>query len=87
MKFPTLGDPGPGRSRVTQIDIQRCKSINLFGERQKRLLRFLVADAEAEILKYVLQEMQETLGEEMVEEDAVRVYLHDPERSTSLSSE
>lgn len=61
--------------------------MNSFGERQKHLLRFLVADAEAEILKYVLQEMQETLGDEIVEEDAVRAYLHDPERSTSLSTE
>ena len=61
--------------------------MNLFGGRQFQLLRFLVVDAEAEILEYVLQGMREILGEEMPEEHAVRAYLREPEQPTELSSE
>mgnify|MGYP005793265569 CR=1 FL=1 len=37
--------------------------MNLFGTRQKQLLRFLTANAERETLDYVLQGMLEVLGE------------------------
>ena len=59
--------------RGTQIKIRRgVMAMNLFGTRQKQLLRFLTANAERETLDYVLQGMLEVLGEEMPEEDAVR---------------
>ena len=61
--------------------------MNLFGARQKQLLSFLTANAERETLNYVLQGMKEVLGEEMPEEDAVRAYLHGPEKATTLSTE
>ena len=61
--------------------------MNLFGTRQKQLLRFLTANAERETLDYVLQGMLEVLGEEMPEEDAVRAYLQGPEEATTLSAE
>ena len=61
--------------------------MNLFGARQKQLLSFLTANAERETLDYVLQGMKEVLGEEMPEEDAVRAYLHGPEKATTLSTE
>ena len=61
--------------------------MDLFGTRQKQLLHFLTADAEKETLDYVLQEMREVLGEEMLEEDAVLVYLQDPDKPTKLSTE
>ena len=62
-------------------------TIDLFGARQKQLLRFLTANAEREALDYVLQGMREILGEEMPEEDAVRAYLQDPDKPISLSTE
>ena len=61
--------------------------MNLFGARQKQLLSFLTANAERETLDYVLQGMREILGEDMPEEDAVRAYLHGPEKATTLSTE
>ena len=61
--------------------------MNLFGTRQKQLLRFLTANAERETLDYVLQGMKEVLGDEMPEEDAVRAYLQGPEEATTLSAE
>ena len=61
--------------------------MNLFGTKQKQLLSFLTANAERETLNYVLQGMKEVLGEEMPEEDAVRAYLHGPEKATTLSME
>ena len=61
--------------------------MDLFGARQKQLLHFLTADAERETLDYVLQGMREVLGEEMPEEDAVRAYLQDPDKATTLSAE
>lgn len=61
--------------------------MNLFGTRQKQLLRFLTANAERETLDYVLQGMREVLGEEMPEEDAVRAYLQEPDEPISLSTE
>ena len=71
--------------RGTQIKIRRgVMAMNLFGTRQKQLLRFLTANAERETLDYVLQEV---LGEEMPEEDAVRAYLQGPEEATTLSAE
>ena len=62
-------------------------TMNLFGARQKQLLSFLTANAERETLDYVLQGMREILGEDMPEEDAVRAYLHGPEKATTLSTE
>lgn len=62
-------------------------TMNLFGARQKQLLRFLTTDAERETLDYVLQGMKEVLREDMPEEDAVRAYLQDPEKETTLSAE
>ena len=74
--------------RGTQIKIRRgVMALNLFGTRQKQLLRFLTANAERETLDYVLQGMLEVLGEEMPEEDAVRAYLQGPEEATTLSAE
>ena len=74
--------------RGTQIKIRRgVMAMNLFGTRQKQLLRFLTANAERETLDYVLQGMLEVLGEEMPEEDAVRAYLQGPEEATTLSAE
>ena len=74
--------------RGTQIKIRRgLMAMNLFGTRQKQLLRFLTANAERETLDYVLQGMLEVLGEEMPEEDAVRAYLQGPEEATTLSAE
>ena len=74
--------------RGTQIKIRRgVMAMNLFGTRQKQLLRFLTANAERETLDYVLQGMREVLGEEMPEEDAVRAYLYGPEKATTLSAE
>ena len=61
--------------------------MDLFGTRQKQLLRFLTANAERETLNYVLQEMRKILGEDMPEEDAVRAYLQGPEKATTLSAE
>ena len=61
--------------------------MNLFGARQKQLLRFLTDDAERNTLDYVLQEMRKVLGVEMPEEDAVRAYLQGPEKATTLSAE
>ena len=40
-----------------------------------------------EIMDYVLQEMREVLKEEMPDEDAVRAYLRDPGKATTLSTE
>lgn len=60
--------------------------MNLFGARQKQLLRFLTDDAERNTLDYVLREMQAVLGEEMPEADAVRSYLQDPDKPTGLST-
>ena len=54
--------------------------MDLFGARQKQFLSFLIADAERETLDCVLQGMREVLGEEMLEEDAVRAYLYCPEK-------
>ena len=62
-------------------------TMDLFGTRQKQLLRFLTADAERETLDYVLQGMKEVLREDLPEEDAVRAYLQDPEKETTLSAE
>ena len=74
--------------RGTQIKIRRgVMAMNLFGTRQKQLLRFLTANAERETLDYVLQGMLEVLGEEMPEEDAVGDYLQGPEEATTLSAE
>ena len=74
--------------RGTQIKIRRgVMAMNLFGTRQKQLLRFLTANAERETLDYVLQGMLEVLWEEMPEEDAVRAYLQGPEEATTLSAE
>ena len=74
--------------RGTQIKIRRgVMAMNLFGTRQKQLLRFLTANAERETLDYVLQGMLEVLGEEMPEEDAVQAYLQGPEEATTLSAE
>ena len=74
--------------RGTQIKIRRgVMAMNLFGTKQKQLLRFLTANAERETLDYVLQGMLEVLGEEMPEEDAVRAYLQGPEEATTLSAE
>ena len=61
--------------------------MDLFGARQKQFLSFLIADAERETLDCVLQGMREVLGEEMLEEDAVRAYLYCPEKATTLSAE
>ena len=61
--------------------------MDLFGTRQKQLLRFLTANAERETLEYVLQGMREILGEDVPEEDAVRAYLQGPEKATTLSAE
>ena len=62
--------------RGTQIKIRRgVMAMNLFGTRQKQLLRFLTANAERETLDYV------------PEEDAVRAYLQGPEEATTLSAE
>ena len=61
--------------------------MDLFGTRQKQLLRFLTANAEREALDYVLQGMKEVLREDMPEEDAVRAYLQGPEKETTLSAE
>ena len=61
--------------------------MDLFGVRQKQLLYFLTADAEKETLNYVLREMREVLGKEMPEADAVRAYLQDPDKATTLSTE
>ncbi len=60
--------------------------MNLFGARPKQLLRFLMDDAERNTLDYVLQEMREVLGEEMLEEDAVRTHLREPEQPSALST-
>lgn len=62
-------------------------TMDLFGTRQKQLLRFLTANAERETLDYVLQGMRKILGEDMPEEDAVRAYLQAPEKATTLSAE
>ena len=62
-------------------------TLDLFGARQKQFLSFLIADAERETLDCVLQGMREVLGEEMLEEDAVRAYLYCPEKATTLSAE
>ena len=62
-------------------------TIDLFGTRQKQLLRFLTANAERETLDYVLQGMRKILGEDMLEEDTVRAYLQGPEKATTLSAE
>ena len=61
--------------------------MNLFGARQKQLLRFLTDNAERNTLDYVLQEMRKVLGAEMPEEDTVRAYLREPGQSTVLSAE
>ena len=61
--------------------------MDLFGARQKQFLSFLIADAERETLDCVLQGMREVLGEEMLEEDAVRAYLYCPEKATTLIAE
>ena len=57
--------------------------MDLFGTRQKQLLRFLTANAERETLNYVLQGMRKILGEDMLEEDTVRAYLQGPEKATT----
>ena len=61
--------------------------MNVFGNSSKQLLQALTANAEKETMDYVLQEMQAVLGEDMPEEDAVRAYLHGPEKATTLSTE
>ena len=61
--------------------------MDLFGARQKQLLRFLTDNAERNTLDYVLQEMRKVLGAEMPEEDTVRAYLREPGQSTVLSAE
>ena len=56
--------------------------MNVFGNRPKQLLQALTANAEREILNYIVQEMQSVLREEMLGEDAVRTYLQDPDKPT-----
>ena len=60
--------------------------MNVFGNSSKQLLQALTANAEKETMDYVLQEMQAVLGEEMLEADAVRTYLQNPDKSTELST-
>ena len=48
----------------------------------KSLLR---TQCEKETLDYVLQEMRAVLGERMPDEDAVRAYLKDPGKATTLT--
>ena len=60
--------------------------MNVFGNRPKQLLQALTANAEREILNYIVQEMQPVLREEMLGEDAVRTYLQDPDKPTELST-
>ena len=59
--------------------------MNVFGYSQNS---FCSSDCQCgeETMDYVLQEMQEVLGEEMPEADAVRTYLQDPDKPTQLST-
>lgn len=61
--------------------------MNLLGRRPKQLLWFLTTDAEREPPDYILQGMREVLGDETPGEDAVRTYLKEPDKPTSLSTE
>ena len=52
----------------------------------RRLVRTLLKmQCEKETLDYVIQEMKAVLGEKMPEEDAVRAYLKDPGKKTTLT--
>lgn len=52
----------------------------------RRFLKMLLRmQCEKETLDYVIQEMKAVLGEKMPEEDAVRAYLKDPGKKTTLT--
>ena len=52
----------------------------------RRFLKMLLKmQCEKETLDYVIQEMRAVLGEKMPEEDAVRAYLKDPGKKTTLT--
>ena len=52
----------------------------------RRLVRTLLKmQCVKETLDYVIQEMKAVLGEKMPEEDAVRAYLKDPGKKTTLT--
>lgn len=52
----------------------------------RRFLKMLLKmQCEKETLDYVIQEMRAVLGEKMPEEDAVRAYLKDPVKKTTLT--
>lgn len=52
----------------------------------RRFLKMLLKmQCEKETLDYVIQEMRAVLGEKMPEEDAVRAYLKDPRKKTTLT--
>ena len=68
-----------------QSEKKRC--MNMDGTKfNRRFLKMLLRmQCEKETLDYVIQEMRAVLGEKMPEEDAVRAYLKDNDKKTTLT--